>query len=76
MPITRVVAAADILHNLQIKVGVTGVLPDESASTAPIGGDVDIADAFAPSAQASPVLMEPVLSALLCRVAIHDLKAV
>lgn len=44
-------AQAEILDNFQFKLGVSGVLPNESASIAPIGGEVEISDEWAPSLQ-------------------------
>jgi len=69
-------ASADILHNLQIKVGVTGVLPEESASISPIGGDVDISDEFVPSVQFEYFFNDHISAELLCCIATHDVKAV
>lgn len=42
-------ASADVLDRVQVKVGVSGVLPEESAKISVIGGDVDISDEYVPS---------------------------
>lgn len=68
-------ASAGVLENLQIKVGVSGVLPDESASTT-IGGGVDISDAWVPSLQLEYFVTDRVSVELLCCVATHDVRAV
>lgn len=68
-------AQAGVLENFQIKVGVSGVLPDESASTS-IGGDVDISDEWVPSLQLEYFFNDNVSMELLCCVATHDVAAV
>lgn len=69
-------AHADFLDRLQIKVGVSGILPDESASISPIGGDVDISDAWVPSLQLEYFFTDNISAELLCCVATHDVGAV
>ena len=68
-------AQANIFENLQIKVGVSGVLPDESADTS-IGGDVDISDEWVPSLQVEYFFTDNISAELLCCVATHDVIAV
>jgi outer membrane protein len=68
-------AQAGVLENFQIKVGVSGVLPDESADTS-IGGDVDISDEWVPSLQLEYFFNDNVSMELLCCVATHDVAAV
>ncbi|MGE0742703.1 MAG: OmpW family protein [Hyphomonadaceae bacterium] len=64
-------AQAGVLDNVQVKVGVSAVLPDESG--API--DVDISDEYAPSLQIEYFFTENVSTELLCCVATHDVTA-
>lgn len=61
-------ANAQILDNFQIKVGVSGILPDESGD--PI--DVDISDEWVPSLQIEYFFNDNVSAELLCCVATHD----
>lgn len=61
-------ASAQILDNFQIKVGVSGILPDESGD--PI--DVDISDEWVPSLQIEYFFNDNVSAELLCCVATHD----
>lgn len=68
-------AQASFLDNIQVKVGVSGVLPNESADTS-IGGDVDISDEWAPSLQLEYFFTDHVSMELLCCVATHDVAAV
>jgi outer membrane protein len=68
-------AQAGVLENFQIKVGVSGVLPDEGADTS-IGGDVDISDEWVPSLQLEYFFNDNVSMELLCCVATHDVAAV
>lgn len=68
-------AEAGILDNIQLKVGVSGVLPNESANTS-IGGDVDISDEWVPSLQIEYFFNENVSAELLCCVATHSVHAV
>ena len=64
-------ANAGILDNFQIKVGVSGVLPDESGDPIP----VDISDEWVPSAQIEYFFNDHVSAELLCCVATHDVTA-
>lgn len=64
-------AQAGILDNFQIKVGVSGVLPNESGS--PL--DVSISDEVVPSLQIEYFFNEHVSAELLCCVATHDVVA-
>ena len=68
-------AEAGVLDNFQIKVGVSGVLPNESATTS-INGDVDISDEWVPSLQIEYFFTDNVSMELLCCVATHDVQAV
>jgi outer membrane protein len=61
-------ANAEILDNFQIKVGVSGILPDESGD--PI--DVEISDEWVPSLQIEYFFNDNVSAELLCCVATHD----
>jgi outer membrane protein len=69
-------ASAGILENIQLKVGVSGVLPDESADISPIGGDVDISDEWVPSLQIEYFFTDNISAELLCCIATHDVGAV
>lgn len=69
-------ASAQLPHNLQIKVGVSGVLPDESASISTIGGDVNISDEYVPTTQIEWFFNDQVSAELLCCMARHDVVAV
>jgi outer membrane protein len=64
-------ANAGVLDNFQIKVGVSGVLPDEKG--API--DVSISDEYVPSLQIEYFFNDHVSAELLCCVATHDVTA-
>ncbi|MGE0533100.1 MAG: OmpW family protein [Hyphomonadaceae bacterium] len=64
-------AQAGLLDNVQVKIGVSGVLPDETGD--PI--DVDISDEFVPSLQLEYFFNENVSAELLCCVATHDVTA-
>lgn len=64
-------ANAGVLENFQIKVGVSGVLPDESGSPIP----VDISDEWVPSLQVEYFFNDNVSAELLCCVATHDVTA-
>lgn len=64
-------AHAGVLDNFQIKVGVSGVLPNESGD--PI--DVDISDEYVPSLQLEYFFNDHVSAELLCGIATHDVTA-
>lgn len=64
-------ASAGVLDNFQIKVGVSGVLPNESGD--PI--DVSISDEWVPSLQVEYFFSEHISAELLCCVATHDVTA-
>lgn len=64
-------AQARILDNLQVKVGVSGVLPDESGSPIP----VSISDEYVPSLQLEYFFTDNISAELLCCVATHDVTA-
>lgn len=63
-------ANAGVLDNVQIKVGIAGILPDESGS--PI--DVDISDEYVPSLQIEYFFTDNISAELLCCVATHDVQ--
>lgn len=69
-------SAQDLLHNFQFKVGVSGILPDESATISTIGGTVDISDEYVPSLQIEYFFTDNISAELLCCMARHDVKAV
>lgn len=69
-------ASADVLDGFQIKIGVSGILPDEGASISPIGGDVDISDEWVPSLQIEYLFNDNWSVELLCCIATHDVGAV
>ncbi len=64
-------AQAGLLDNFQIKVGVSGILPEESGD--PI--DVDISDEWVPSLQVEYFFTDNVSAELLCCIATHDVTA-
>jgi outer membrane protein len=63
-------ANAGILDNVQVKVGVSGILPDESGD--PI--DVNISDEYVPSLQLEYFFNDNISAELLCCVATHDVE--
>jgi outer membrane protein len=63
-------AQAGVLENVQIKVGVSGVLPNESGS--PV--DVDISDEWVPSLQIEYFFTDNISAELLCCVATHEVR--
>jgi len=69
-------AQAGILDKVQVKVGVSAVIPDESANTSVIGGDVDISDEYVPSLAIEYFFTENISAELLCCAAQHDVSAV
>lgn len=69
-------SAQGILDNFQVKVGVSGVLPDESAAIPTIGGTVDISDEYVPSLQIEYFFNDNFSVELLCCMARHDVQAV
>lgn len=64
-------AQAGVLDNFQIKLGISGVLPDERGD--PI--DVDISDEWVPSAQIEYFFTDNISAELLCCVATHEVTA-
>jgi outer membrane protein len=64
------------LHNFQVKLGVSGILPDASASISTIGGSVDISDEYVPSLQIEYFFNPNISAELLCCMAKHDVQAV
>ncbi len=64
--------ALTLQDHLRVKVGVSAVLPDESATVSTLGGTVDISDEFVPSLQLEWMFNEHVSAELLCCVATHD----
>jgi len=69
-------AQAGVLDNVQVKVGVSGILPEESADISVIGGDVDISDEYVPTLQLEYFFTKNISAELLCCVAQHDVGAV
>jgi outer membrane protein len=69
-------AEARVLDRLQVKLGVSGVLPQEKADISVIGGDVDISDGYVPSLQLEYFFTDHISAELLCCVARHDVGAV
>lgn len=65
-------AQAGILQHIQLKVGVSAVLPNESGDPLP----VDISDEYVPSLQVEYFFNDHVSAELLCCVATHDVTAV
>jgi outer membrane protein len=68
--------AQDTFKRFQVKVGVSGVLPDEGASIGVIGGDVEISDEYVPSLQLEYFFTPSISTELLCCFARHDVAAV
>jgi outer membrane protein len=68
-------AEARILDHLQIKVGISGVLPDESATVSLIGGSVAISDEYVPTLAIEYFFSDRVSAELLCCAARHDVAA-
>lgn len=64
-------AQAGVLDNFQIKIGVSGVLPEEEGDPIP----VDISDEWVPSLQVEYFFNDNVSAELLCCVATHDVTA-
>lgn len=64
-------ASAGVLDNFQIKVGVAGILPDESGDPIP----VDISDEYVPVAQIEYFFSDNISAELLCCVATHEVTA-
>ncbi|MBL8538250.1 MAG: OmpW family protein [Hyphomonadaceae bacterium] len=64
-------ASAGVLENLQIKVGVSGVLPNESGDPIP----AEISDEWVPSLQLEYFFTDNISAELLCCVATHDVTA-
>lgn len=64
-------AQAAVLDNWQVKLGVSGILPDESGSPIP----AEISDEYVPSLQIEYFFNDRVSAELLCCVATHDVTA-
>ncbi len=70
-------AQADVFRDkLSVKVGVMGVLPDESASIRPIGGTVDISDEYLPAVNLDYKINDAFSVEAICCVAPHRVQAV
>lgn len=69
-------ALADNRGLVQVKLGASGVLPDESASISTIGGSVDISDEYVPSLQVEYFFTNNISAELLCCIARHEVAAV
>lgn len=70
------IAEAKIPEGLSIKVGMSGVLPDESAKISVIGGEVDISDETVPTVSIEYFFNDNFSTELMCCAARHDVKAV
>lgn len=70
------VAEAGMPSGLNIKVGVSGVLPDEGAKVSVIGGDADISDEVVPTVSLEYYFTDNFSAELMCCAARHDVKAV
>jgi outer membrane protein len=64
-------AHAGILENVQVKFGISGILPDEEGDPIP----VEISDEYVPSLQIEYFFNDNVSAELLCCVATHDVTA-
>lgn len=69
-------AQAGVLDHLQIKAGISGVLPNESSSISPIGGHASISDEYVPTVSFEYFVNDNVSVELLCCMARHDVEAV
>lgn len=69
-------ALADNSGLFQLKLGVAGVVPDESASISVIGGTVDISDEYVPALQVEYFFTDNISAELLCCAARHRVGAV
>lgn len=69
-------AHAGVLDNVQITLGVSGVLPNESADISVIGGDVSISDEYVPTLAIEYFFNDNVSLQLLCCAARHDVRAI
>lgn len=69
-------AHADMLHNLNIKIGVSDVAPQESAKISLIGGDVRISNEVVPTVSLEYFFNDHISAELMCCAAQHDVKAV
>lgn len=65
-----------IKDKLYVKVGVTGVLPDESAKISAIGGTVDISDEYVPTVNLEYFFAPDFSAELICCIAPHDVAAI
>ncbi len=68
-------SAQDIWHNVQVKVGVSLIQPDESSSISLIGGEAKISDEYVPTLQIEYFFSDNISAELLCCVAEHEVKA-
>lgn len=64
-------AQASVLDNVQIKFGISGILPDENGSPIP----AEISDEYVPTLQVEYFFNDNVSAELLCCVATHDVTA-
>lgn len=69
-------SAQSPLHGLNVKVGVSGILPEESAKISTIGGGANISNEYVPSLQLEYFFTDNISAELLCCVAEHTVKAV
>jgi outer membrane protein len=70
-------AQAEVFKDrLSVKVGVMGVLPDESASIRPIGGTAEISDEYLPAINLDYKINDRFSVEAICCIAPHEVKAV
>lgn len=63
-------------RGFSVRVGVAGVLPDESADISAIGGDVDISDEYVPATIIGYRFSDQISAELFCCFATHEVDAV
>lgn len=69
-------AHASILENVQLKLGVSYIAPDENADISIIGGDVEISSETVPTLAVEYFFTDNVSMELFCCAARHDVVAV
>jgi outer membrane protein len=67
--------AQEEIQHFQVKVGVSAILPEEKASIATIGGDVNISNEYVPTLQLEYYFTNNISAELLCCMARHDVVA-
>lgn len=76
LALTGTATAQDVWHNFQVKVGLSAIQPEESATISAIGGDIDISDEVVPTLQIEYFFSDNISAELLCCMARHDVQAV